>query len=51
MILLLVLALVPQEPPKPLVRDFLGVNGHTIQFRPKLYRPVCRLARDYHPVE
>jgi hypothetical protein len=42
---------VPQEPPKPLVRDFLGVNGHTIQFRPKLYRPVCRLARDYHPVE
>lgn len=40
-----------QEKPKPLVRDFLGINGHTIQFRPKLYRPLCRLARDYHPVE
>jgi hypothetical protein len=47
-----ILALLVQgEPPKPLVRDFLGLNGHTVQFRPKLYRPVCRLARDYHPVE
>src|SRR5574341_811514 len=44
-------ALVQQEKPKPLVRDFLGINGHTVQFRPKLYRPICRLVRDYHPVE
>src|SRR5687768_16947829 len=32
-------------------RDFMGVNGHTIQFKPELYRPVCSLVRDYHPVE
>jgi hypothetical protein len=35
----------------PLMRDFVGINGHTIQFKPDLYQPVCRLARDYHPVE
>jgi hypothetical protein len=29
----------------------MGINGHTIQFRPKLYLPVARLVRDYHPVE
>lgn len=34
----------------PLLRDFLGINGHTIQFKPELYRPVCGLVRDYHPV-
>lgn len=33
------------------MRDFLGINGHTVQFRPELYRPVCQLVRDYHPVE
>ena len=31
----------------PLFRDFMGVNGHTIQFRPKLYLPVATWARDY----
>lgn len=35
----------------PLMRDFIGLNGHTVQFRPELYRPVCGLVRDYHPVE
>jgi hypothetical protein len=35
----------------PLMRDFVGINGHTVQFKPELYQPVCRLARDYHPVE
>ncbi len=29
----------------------MGINGHTIQFRPKLYQPVAQLVRDYHPVE
>lgn len=33
------------------MRDFIGINGHTIQFKPELYRPVCRFVRDYHPVE
>lgn len=32
------------------MRDFLGLNVHTVQFKPKLYAPVCRLLRDYHPV-
>jgi len=36
---------------RPLLREFIGLNGHTVQFKPELYRPVCRLARDYHPVE
>jgi len=37
-----------EEP--PLLRDFIGINGHTVQFRPELYLPVCRLVRDYHPM-
>src|SRR3954466_4973311 len=36
---------------RPLMRDFVGINGHTVQFRPALYQPVCRLVRDYHPVQ
>jgi hypothetical protein len=35
----------------PLMRDFIGINGHTILFKPELYRPVAGLVRDYHPVE
>lgn len=35
--------------PKPLFRDFMGLNVHTVQFRPPLYAPVTRLVRDYHP--
>ena len=38
------------EPTRPLMRDFIGLNGHTVQFKPELYQPVCRLVRDYHPV-
>jgi hypothetical protein len=37
--------------PRPLIREFVGINGHTVQFKPVLYQPVCRLVRDYHPVE
>jgi len=33
------------------MREFIGLNGHTVQFKPELYQPVCRLVRDYHPVE
>ncbi len=40
-----------QETQRPLMRDFIGINGHTVQFKPELYRPVCGLVRDYHPVE
>ena len=32
----------------PLMRDFMGINGH-FTFRPALYRPVCELVRNYHP--
>ncbi len=39
------------RPRKPLFREFMGVNGHTIQFKPQLYAPVCRAVRDYHPME
>src|SRR4051812_24971294 len=34
----------------PLMRDFTGLNVHTVQFKPELYAPVCRRLRDYHPV-
>ena len=37
--------------PKPLLRDFMGVCGHTIQFKPELYSPAVKLVRDYHPVD
>ncbi|MFD0893702.1 hypothetical protein KBB96_09005 [Luteolibacter ambystomatis] len=37
--------------PRPPMKDFLGLNGHTVQFKPDLYRPVCGVVRDYHPVE
>ena len=36
---------------RPVFRDFMGINGHTVQFRPGLYQPVASLARDYHPIE
>ena len=32
------------------MRDFIGLNGHTVQFKPELYQPVASRARDYHPV-
>src|SRR4051812_43154401 len=38
----------PAAPPRPLFREFMGLCGHTVNFRPELYRPVCRLVRDYH---
>lgn len=37
--------------PAPLFREFVGLNGHTVNFKPDLYQPVCRVVRDYHPVE
>ena len=36
---------------RPPIREFLGVCGHTVLFRPELYAPVCSLVRDYHPVD
>ena len=36
---------------RPLLRDFIGLNGHTVQFKPDLYQPTARLVRDYHPVQ
>ena len=37
-----------EERRKPLFRDFMGLNTHTVQFKPDLYKPVTRLLRDYH---
>jgi serine/threonine-protein kinase ATR len=44
-------ACIAAERQAPLMRDFIGVCGHTVQFKPDLYRPVCQVVRDYHPVE
>src|SRR5579871_6141800 len=35
---------------KPLFRDFMGLNVHSVGFKPERYKPVCRLVRDYHPM-
>ncbi len=35
---------------RPLFRDFVGLDGHSVAFKPQLYAPVCRWVRDYHPV-
>ncbi|MEO0508629.1 MAG: hypothetical protein AAF065_02075 [Verrucomicrobiota bacterium] len=34
---------------KPLIRDFIGLNGH-FHFKPELYAPTCRLVRNYHNI-
>lgn len=39
---------ISQNKSKPLMRDFMGLCVHTVQFRTELYKPVCRLVRDYH---
>ena len=39
------------EPARPTMGEFIGVNGHTVTFKPELYSKVCRKARDYHPIE
>ena len=50
--LLLALLLSLQETPVKLpMGEFIGLNGHTVQFTPQLYSKVCRKVRDYHPIE
>lgn len=36
---------------RPLMKDFMGLNTHTVQFNPALYAPAFRLVRDYHPID
>lgn len=36
---------------KPLLRNFIGLNVHTVQFKPELYKPVTRVVRDYHNLD
>ncbi len=35
---------------RPLMRDFIGLNVHTVQFKPALYAPVTKVLRNYHPM-
>jgi serine/threonine-protein kinase ATR len=55
LLLLAATALGAAEPPavsapKPLLRDFMGINFHTFQVPDAgLYGQACHLARDYHP--
>ena len=37
--------------PRPLMKDFIGLNVHTVQFKPELYAPVARVLRNYHPIK
>ena len=51
-LLVLLAAAPPEDPPaRPLMAEFMGINGHTVQFKPELYSKVCRKVRDYHPIE
>jgi len=43
-------ALPGQEHTKPLIKDFMGINGH-FHFRPELYKQVCTLVRNYHNMD
>lgn len=36
--------------PRPAMRDFIGLNTHTVQFKTDLYAPVTSLLRNYHPM-
>ena len=36
---------------RPLMRDFIGLNVHTVQSKPDLYAPVTRVLRNYHPLK
>lgn len=38
------------EAEKPLMKDFIGINGH-FQFKPELYKQTCRLVRNYHNMD
>lgn len=38
-------------PPPVQLKDFLGICGHTVQFKPERYEGVVSVVRDYHPVE
>jgi len=44
-------SLCAEPAPRPLFRDFVGLNGHSCVFKPELYKPVCGVVRDYHPVD
>jgi len=44
----LTLFLRADDTPRPLMRDFISLNGH-FAFKPDLYRPTCQLVRNYHP--
>ena len=33
------------------MRYFIGLNVHTVQFKPELYAPVTRVLRNYHPLK
>lgn len=35
---------------KPLIREFIGLNGH-FHFKPELYSQTCRLVRNYHNIK
>ncbi len=52
---LMVVAAADAPPPRsvagPVLRDSMGLVVHTVLFRPELYRPVCRLVRNYHGLE
>jgi len=41
----------PAQKARPTMREFMGLNVHTVNFKPALYAPVCKHLRDYHPID
>lgn len=39
-----------QQSEKPLIRDFMGINAHNVEFNPDLFSSTFDLVRDYHTV-
>ena len=47
----LVVACLAEDPPqRPLMRDMLGLNVHTVRFDPAKYRDAFAVLRNYHPI-
>lgn len=50
MVLLLAALALAAPASRPTLSEFIGLNVHTVLFKPELYAPVARNLRNYHPV-
>ena len=48
---LITTSLLAADKPKPLMSEFIGLNTHTVQHKPDLYKDIASQLRDYHGIE